>query len=313
MRKKYASDSVGVKRTLIWVGVLVLVVAIVMAIPPLRTSIWLMYGKPELSETVWYGVDRGVTATTDDAEFRLPNVTGGELQDPIFLQTRNGFIFAEQNSKVVGVITPEAELQWISLDGLMEDQERIVRIHPSNDGALVVVKDFSDSKTVKAQYRPTKTLALAVHSRNARVLDPNTEVQVEVDGGRRVHRTQEGDFVLSDPATNVIAQWPDVHFWNYDFTNDVLIGHDGRTIYVSQSGQSSSFRPSYLSGIYDAYPMPERREIWVEVKRMLRGSAVLRYDYSGELLGMAGESKGRLRGPYYVGSDALQNVQRSLR
>lgn len=313
MRKQYASDSVGVKRTLIWVGAVVLVVAIVMAIPPLRTSVWLVYGKPEMNESVWYGVENGVTATADSAELPLPSVTGAPLQDPLFLQTRQGFVFAEPTSKVVGVITPDGELNWISLDGMIEDQDRIVRIHPANDGALIVVKDFTDSKSVKAQYRPTKTLAVAFSTRNGRVYDANTEVQVELDGARRVHRTQTGDFMLSNPEPTVIAQWPDVHFWSYDFTNDVLVGHDGRNISVAQGGQTTSFRPSYLSGIYDAYPMPDRREIWVEVKRLMKGSAVLRYDYEGQLLGMAGESKGRLRGPYYVGTDSLQNVQRSLR
>ncbi len=293
-----AARKTLVRRFVIWTAVVLVVLIVFATIGPLNRAVMLSTANPVPTES--FAVINGgeVEVFSGDSKTASLSLPGGtSAKDVLAAQSEGQIAFAVKGSMTLTVHSAK-ERTSIAVPTQFGDQDQIVRLSPGPRGFYVVVQDMSDTASVRATNRPTRTLLVSGEASPVTAFEDGM-LASSLDGTKTVTRAKDGQFsVEGGGSTQALAKLEGSVIWDYDFQNDVLAAGEEATLHIVRGGSKKSVVPAFFHKIIEVKAVPSLQQVWVSVVKPGGSSAVMAFDYSGKFAGTKLVRKGEIRVPY---------------
>ncbi len=300
---KGSASNVTLFRRLIGLTVVGVALAIIyFAVKPLNHAIRLTFENPAATEQYAVVSSKGLTLAGTS---KVLPIGGGEMKDPYAVTVGDWFAFCDRRSLSVTLVNPKGSSENIQINQQFGESDRILRLYPAAAGVYVVIQDLSDTASVRAATRPTKTLYVKF-DKTSETVSEDQAVEPNPGGNQFVSRAIDGTFTWNEGGTpTVLAKLQDAVIWSTDFGAKVVAVAGDKSVTIINNGKQSSFTPAMAHRVTDVRVRPDLQEIWVAVAKMGGGTGVLAYDYTGNFKSFKANSKDNLYGPYTPKSPAV--------
>lgn len=301
-RGGHASNSTLFRRLIGLTVVLVALAITYFSVKPLNHAIRLTFENPQATEQFAVVSSKGLTLAGTS---KVLPIGGGEMKDPFAVTSGEWLAFCDRRTLGVTFVSPKGASESVQINQQFGETDRILRMYPAPNGVYVVVQDLSDTASVRAASRPTKTLFVGFDKKTETVSE-DMAVEPSMVGNQSVSRATDGTFTWNEGSTpTVLGKLPDAVIWSTDFAAKVVAVAGDKNVTLFNNGSQSSFTPAMAHRVTDVRVRPDLQEVWVAVAKMGGGTGVLAYDYSGTFKGFKANSKDALYGPYTPNSPAV--------
>lgn len=306
--KEFATRKTLVRRFVVWTAILVVLIVVYFAVGPLNRAIALSTANPTPSER-FAVINGGDIEIFSDKAQTLPISTPGSNPDAPMLaaQKADEIAFSAKGSMTVTVYS-KGEKTSIAVPNQFGEQDQIVRLTPAPIGFYAVVQDMSDTASVRATNRPTRTVQVTGESSPLTVFEDGM-MCASADGQKSVTRTKEGVFALVSAGSGQdLITLPESIIWDFDFGQDVLVAAEEATLHIVKGGKKKTLVPAFFHKIIEVKAVPSLQQVWVSVTKPGGSSAVMAFDYAGKFVGTKLVRKGEIRVPYLEANQAVMDL-----
>lgn len=293
--KQYSSAGTGLRR-LFTLGVIALILAIIwMTVAPLRRALQLTTASA--TPTNFLYVD-GKSLKSGGSEAH--QLDEDSLKDrALVAQSGDNLWIAQARTRQIGRIVDGSVVRWHTISQQFDQQDRILSLSPGPNGsALAVIQDYSDTASVRAANRATRTMIVRPEGTVEQFLD-GVAARASSDGKMVVARGQDGSFNWRENGQEtVLSKFPEAMVWDADFTNKVVCAAENSTVHVIADGNTTTFVPALMHEVIDLRCRPDQNQVWLSVRKPFGGSAVYAFDYSGNLVELMATSDEATYGPF---------------